>query len=177
MVFRVVTWIIAVIIGAVRALCARCARAVRKRPLGQSVIVLHFLSAGSSPRSLHPCACARGSLLSLLTHLALPLCVQSTGYRCPAMARNCELCAEICAAQRLVDDLISCAREEVHTVLDDGRSNGPQASTGAGITYRLCIAPFHTQKGAWIIFCHPYRIGLMTVCCFVPAPCCGLVLG
>ena len=33
MVFRVVTWIITVIIGAVRALCLRCARAVRKRPL------------------------------------------------------------------------------------------------------------------------------------------------
>ena len=35
MVFRVVTWIITVIIGAVRALCPCCARAVRKRPLRQ----------------------------------------------------------------------------------------------------------------------------------------------
>ena len=38
MVFRVVTWIITVIIGTVRALCARCARAVRKRPQKPSVL-------------------------------------------------------------------------------------------------------------------------------------------
>ena len=43
-VFRVVTWIITVIIGAVRALCPRCARAVRKRPHGMCRAVTEPLS-------------------------------------------------------------------------------------------------------------------------------------